>query len=318
MINLKNLSLAPLGAVFIALGTASAAQAAEFFGNSQPFGNGSIRSFVTVDDTTGNPLDIGISFLEGALSLPVGSGDQYNTSEYITTELSLPSQASTTAFNHFEVNYRPNGFPPGGPVTSPLFDIYFFQISPQERDLICPNPDTTGALPNCVGEERALARRTPEPGTLPEGVIPLLEDTPLMPGSPLRALPRYGTRFYDGDLAISVFNNPQSLTSFYGYGFYNGEPSFTNLIISEPFLETQPNNVTTPFKLPTSYLENGYYPTSYNVNYDATSQEYRVSLSGLTYRSVPEGSHTFGLLAVAAWGTVLSYKKCKKQKLAKH
>jgi hypothetical protein len=316
MNKLKNLSLAPLSAVFIALGTASAAPAVQFFGNSQPLGNGSIRSFITLDDTSGNPLDIGISFMEGALTIPPGSGDQYNTDEYITTELSLPSQASTTPFNHFEVNYRPNGFPPGGPVTQPLFDIYFFQISPQERDLICPNPDTSGPLPNCVGEERAVARKTPEPGTLPVGVIPLIEDTPTMPGSPLRALPRYGTRYYDGDLAFPVFNNPQSLTSFYGYGFYDGKPNFTNIIISEAFLEKQPNDVTTPLKLPTSYLESGYYPTEYNVRYDATSQEYRLSLSGLTFRSstsVPEPSSTWGLLVLGVWSAV-QYGSLKRKK----
>lgn len=316
MINLKNLSLAPLGAVFIALGTASAAPAAQFFGNSQPLGNGSIRSFITLDDNSGNPLDLGISFAEEALSLPIGSGDQYNSDEYIMTELSLPPQASTTPFNHFEVNYRPNGFPPGGPVTQPLFDIYFFQISPQERDLICPHPDTSGSIPNCVGEERAVARKTPEPGTLPVGVIPLIEDTPQRPGSPLRAVPRYGTRYYDGDLAVSVFNNPQSLTSFYGYGFYDGKPNFTNIIISEAFLEKQPNDVTTSLKQPTSYLESGYYPTEYNVKYDETSQEYRLSLSGLTFHSstsVPEPSPTWSLLVLGVLSAV-QYASLKRKK----
>ena len=314
MVNLKNLSLAPLGAVFIALLTTSAGQAAELFGNSQPFGNGSIRSFITLDDTSGKPLDVGISFPKADLSLPVGSGNQYNTNEYITTELSLPPQASTTPYTQIEVNYAPNGYPPGGPVTSPLFDIYFFQINPQERDLICPHPDTTSVLPDCVGEERALARKTPEPGTLPEGVIPLLD------GSPLKARPRYGTRYYDGDLAIAANQNPQSLTSFYGYGFYDGKPDFTNFVISESFLEKQPNDVTTPLKVPTSYLKNGYYPTEYNVRYDATSQEYRLSLSGLTFRSstsIPELSPTLGLLVLGLWGTFsLGKNKLKKQKLA--
>ncbi|MDZ8084401.1 MAG: hypothetical protein RMY16_02230 [Nostoc sp. DedQUE12b] len=302
MMNLQNLSLAPLGAVFIALGTANIASAAVFYGQSQSLGNGAIRSFVTLDDTSGKPLDIGISFLKAALDLPPGSGNPYNTNEYITTELSLPSQAASTPFNNFEVNYRPNGFPPGGPVTQPLFDLYFFQISPEERDLICPNPDTSSPIPNCVGEERAVARKTPVAGTLPVGVIPLIEDTPERPGSPLRAVPRYGTRYYDGDLAISVFNNPQSLTSFYGYGFSDGKPNFTNIILAEAFLEKEPNDSTTQFKLPTKYLKSGYYPTAYNVKYDPTLQEYRLSLTGLTYRSIPESSYTVGLLGLGALG----------------
>jgi hypothetical protein len=295
MATLKNLSVASLGAVLIALGTTDAVQASQIrYGDSQPLGDGSIRSFITLDDS-GNPLDIGLAFNQGALSLPTG-----DSARDIVTQISLPSEASATAFDHLELSYRPNNYGFFAPVFNvPRFSLAFFQISPEERALICPNPDTTGPLPpTCVGDEQAPVFEPPKPELFPTGLLP-------------DAFPEagHGLRYFDPDTSFP-------LTSLYDYAFYNGKVSFMDVLATKAFLESQPN-VTLPIKLPAAYSKNGYHPTSYSVTFDAASQEYRMAFTGLTYRSVPEISPTWGLLALGAWGAVSQIKnKLQKQKLA--
>jgi Domain of unknown function (DUF5602) len=297
MATLKSFSVTSLGAVLIVLGTAIASPAADFFGNSQPLGNGFVRSIVTLDNN-GNPLEIGVAFTPGALSLPTGDVPD------VVTQLSLPLEASATAFNHIELTYRPNAVPGNPPAFGvPRFGIDFFLLSSQERALICPNPDTTGSVPTCVGDELAQVLKTPDPGLVPEGLLPTGV-----------AEPKIGTRYFDPDIAFPIASGQQPFNSVYDYGFFDGKLSFMDVAVTKAFLETKPT-VTNPIKLPASYFESGYYPTAYKVTYDASSQEYRISYTGLTYRSVPEVSATWGLLAFGTWGAVSLVKnQLQKQK----
>lgn len=135
MANLKSLSVASLGAVFMALETTCAVQAQQiFYGNPQPVGDGFVRSYVTLDDVSGTPLDIGVDFSPEVLSSP----------DFVA-ELVLPPEASATAFKHLELTYDSRGLPGNPEVFNvPRYRVDFFLIDRQERDLICPNPDTTG------------------------------------------------------------------------------------------------------------------------------------------------------------------------------
>ena len=297
----KHLLVAPLGAVLIALVTVTSAQAAQiFYGKSEQLGNGYIRSFVELDDN-GNPSNIGATLTQGALALPIGQADPD-----IVVDLSLPSEASSTAFKNIELTYRPYYYPNTPDVfLVPRLGFDFFQVSPQERDLICAHPDTSGP-PQCVGNELTQALKTPDPGILPEGLVSTLE-----------AQPRVGTRYFDPDVTFPIVQGQQPFTTTYDYGFYDGNPTLRGIGVTKAFLETQPN-VTIPIKIPTTYSQGGYYPTSYSVTYDPASQDYRVAYSGLTYRrSIPELSPIFGLLALGAWGAVSQVRnKLKKQKLA--
>jgi len=299
MATLKNLLVAPLGAVLI-VETAGAVQAAQFFGNPQPLGEGSVRSFVTLDND-GNPSEVGATFTQGALSLPTGDSEPD-----IATVLSLPPEASATAFNHLELTYMPHAEPGNPPAFGvPRINIDASLLSLQERALICPNPDTTGPQPTCAADKQAKILKQPLPDAVPQGML-----------SSGNVQPGIGTRYLDPDAALPIITGQQPFNTLYDYGFYDGEPSVIALGASKAFLETQPN-VTNPIKIPTSYPKSGYYPTEYSVTFDATSQEYRLSLSGLTYRSVPEPSPTWGLLPLVTWGAVsLRKNKLKRQKLA--
>ncbi|MEQ9483540.1 hypothetical protein [Coleofasciculus sp. F4-SAH-05] len=303
MATIKKLSVVSLGTVFIALGTTDAVQAAQFFGESKPLGDGFARSFVTLDDVSGQPLDLGVTLTQGVLPLPTD-----DTQPDIKFELSLPPEASATAFKQVEITYRPRNY--SGVRT--IFDVPristdFSLLTPQERDLICPNAPIIDRLPTCEGEERAQVLKTPEPGTLPEGF-----EIGVVPEG------RHGIRYFDptAPLPVAEINGQPQLTSVYNYAIFDGNRlSFLDIVTSNAFLETEPN-FTSPIKLPTVLSKSGYYPTEYSVTYNATSQEYNVTLSGLTYRSattVPEPSFTLGVFAFSLFGVGSLLKRKQKQ-----
>jgi hypothetical protein len=299
MKTLTNLSLACLGAVLIASGTANEAGAAQFLGTQQPIGEGFARSFVTLNDQ-GNPQELGVILTEGALSLPIG-----DTEPDISTLLSLPAEASATAFNHIQLTYRPHGYSWLPPIFAvPRFTIDAFLISPQERALICPSADINDPQSTCPPEQLAQALQPPKPDIVPPGFLPtgIVE-------------PGFGTRYFDSDLLPPIIQGQQPFTTLYDYAFSGGQNSLIGFGATKAFLETQ-TNVSKSIQVPYSYSKSGYYPTEYRITFDEASQEYRMALTGLTYRSVPEPSTTFGLLALGALGTVSKVKnKRQKQKL---
>ena len=292
MTTLKSLPMVSVATVLIALGTSDAVQAAHFFGSPQPLGESFVRSFVTLDDNK-KPLEVGVILTQGALSLPTS-----DTAPDISTVLSLPSEASDIAINHFELTYHPHG-EPGLPdvLGVPRFTIDSFLISPQERALICPNRDTTGSVPICTPDELAQVLTPPQPGVVPLGLQPTGVVTPGI-----------GARYFDPDVLFPILTQQQPFTTLYDYAFFDGQASLLGFGATKAFLETQ-SNITKPIKVPSSYTKSGYYPTEYSVTFDPTSQEYKMVLGGLTYRSVPEIPPKLGLVMLGLLGVVLEWKK---------
>ena len=303
MTAIEKLSMAALGAAFIVFESVSVVQAAQiFYGDPEPLGKGSVRSFVALDDN-GNPSDIGATFSKETLSLPTG-----DTEPDIVTELSLPPEASSTAFNHMELLYRPNNYSGLVPkaIGVPRFSLNFFLISPSERALICPHPDKIGTLPVCNTSEEAPALKTPKPGTVPLGLVQ----------TPGGAEPGYGSRYRDADSSTPVVSGQQTFTSTYYYAFFDGKLTDIDFTGTIAFLSTQPN-ITVPIKVPTLYSKSGYYPTEYSISYDAASQEYSMAFGGLTYRdaaeSVPEPNSTWGLLVIGACVKAFQVKRQRQK-----
>lgn len=285
---LINVSVASLGGVLIALGGVSKASASQFFGNPQPLGEGFVHSFVTLDDQ-GNPQEIGAILTKEALLLPTSE-----TTPDIYLNLALPPQASSTAYNHLELSYRTHGIP-GVPAALgvPRIAIDYFLLNPQQRALICPNPDTSGAVPICTGDELAQAVKPAKPEFIPQGMQPTGF---VQPG--------YGERYFDPDAAIPIFTGQQPFTTLYDYAFFDGQISLTSFGATKAFLETQVNTIK-PIKIPISYSKKGYYATEYSVTFDSARQEYKMALGGLESRSatsIPEPSSTLGLLVLSTFG----------------
>jgi hypothetical protein len=299
MKTLTNLSLASLGVALIAFADAGAAGASEFFSSSQALGEGFVRSYVTLDEQ-GNPSEIGVTLTPGAISLPTG-----NSVPDLPVFLPLPTEASVEGLNHIELTYRPGGYP-WLPQTFavPRFTVDTFLISPQERSLICPNANIDAPQSTCPPDQLATTLKPPEPKFLPENFLPtgIVE-------------PRFGARYFDSELLPPLIEGQTPFTTLYDYAFFDGQISLIGFGSTIDVLETQPN-INNPIKLPNSYPRSGYYPTGYSVKFDPTTQEYRMALTGLTYRSVPELSPTFGLLVLGVLGVVdLVKNKLQKRKL---
>lgn len=212
---MKKFLLAIIGAIFIFLSLVSAAEAVQIDGETKSLGDGILRSWVNLD-SKGNPSDIGIAFTPGILSLPTGSN-----APFVKTEVGLPLEASTMAFNHIDVDYLPHVVPPLPAVLNvPTFRFHFFLLSPNERNEICPNPDTNGNfLPKCTGDELKQVIKVPERSYIPQGFNqPPRKD-------PFFAEPRFGMRFLDPKLILPIVFGKERYKTVYYYGFYDGKMS---------------------------------------------------------------------------------------------
>lgn len=78
-----------------------------FFGPSQTLGNGSVRTYTTLDDG-GRPTEVGLRLTATALDgLP-----ETSTGLPPTLMLDFPDQASETAFDHVMLNWNAQGHEP--------------------------------------------------------------------------------------------------------------------------------------------------------------------------------------------------------------
>lgn len=213
-------------------------------------GNGSAYAWL-LEDGQGNPLAVGISITDAALTgLPAGD------MEYV---LPLPRQAQSTAFRHVVLNWNPHGHIPPGIYDTPHFDYHFYIITPEQRALI------TG-----TGDDQARALRMPAPAAIPTGYI----------GPDGTVEPRMGWHWIDP--ASPEFHG-QPFTETFIYGFYDGQMAFIEPMVTTAFLASRPF-VSRAIALPAVYPTSGYYPTGYAISYDAQRNESVVSLWGLTRR----------------------------------
>lgn len=232
------------------------AGAQTILGDVVPFGDGTARSWVRVDDA-GKPSAVGITLTEAALSgLPadVTPGLIWMV-EYV---LALPTDVALP-FDHIGVNWNPKGHMPSEIYTVPHFDFHFYTISPAERSRITAR-----------GDDLDRIRKAPPEGQVPDGYI-------FAPGA---EEPGMGGHWVD--TGSHEFHG-HDFTSTFIYGSYDGEVIFYEPMITKAFLETQPD-VVLPLAVPRAYAEAGYYPTSYAIRYDTGRREYTVALEGMTWR----------------------------------
>lgn len=221
------------------------------YGEPQPLGNGTVRSFISLDANK-NPLSIGVTFTKEALSgLPTTSG------EYA---LSLPPAASSSAFRYVLITWNPQGHQPTGTYDVPHFDFHFYSLSPTERQRI-----------TAVGDDRVKVLKNPAPAFIPTSYTP----------EPTRPAPGEGRHWID---TRSPEFRGQPFTKTFIYGTYDGAIVFAEPMLTKVFLESYPNT-SEAISLPKAYSQSAYYPTHYSVNYNQNQKVYSVSLDRLTFRS---------------------------------
>lgn len=225
-------------------------------GPYRQLGGSHAYAFITLD-SIGKPIAIGVRMSETALE---GLQEElpHNGTAWETL-IPLPKEATTTGYDHIGIDWNPRGHIPDGIYNKPHFDFHFYMISQAEREKI-----------TAKGKDLERVHKAPAPEYMPEGYI-------LPKGT---EVPRMGAHAIDPS---SPEFNQLPFTKTFIYGFYDGQMVFLEPMMTKAFLETKPNT-TDRIKLPNTYAENGYYPTTYSVRYNATLREFEISLNNLVYR----------------------------------
>jgi hypothetical protein len=221
-----------------------------FYGTAVSLGDDSARSFVILE-ADGQPLLIGIQFGEDALNnLPVHTMAGMRDHMY---SLSLPVQAKASGIDHLEINWNPMGHDPF-PYLQPHFDFHFYYVGQQERNIVVAGADTV---------------RVPEQ-YVPKDYI-----------STITAEKNMGVHWID---TTSQELRGSNFTQTLIYGFYKGKMTFIEPMVTRAFLQSQPN-FSASIKQPAAFqVEKYYYPTNYQIKYDAAKRKYQITLTGLKRR----------------------------------
>ena len=154
---------------------------------------------------------------------------------------------------------------------SQVFDFHFYWISLQERNSILPSDPAFATK----------ARSVPTGDYVPPFYV--------VPGDPADvAVPQMGVHWSDvrSPELQGILGHPdqyQPFTKTFIYGSWNGRFTFYEPMVTVEYLKSNPD-FSRAIPVPAQYPEAGYFPTSYKVTYDAQAKEYRVALTGLTWR----------------------------------
>jgi len=221
-------------------------------GSPVQIGNGRVHTFITFD-ANNNPSSIGIRLSADALSGLPDHGDPEMGGMLPGYMLPLPEQAAASGFDHCEIDWNPQGHEPLFAYGVPHFDFHFYMITPQEQAAVIPGPDTIPVDPQYVPKDYV---------------------------SGMMAVPDMGTHW--SDTTAPEFNG-QPFTATFIYGFYHGNMTFLEPMITKTFLETK-TDFTLQVKQPQAFQKQGYYPKQMHEYFDNQSGEYVVALEGLSYQ----------------------------------
>ncbi|HLK55192.1 MAG TPA: hypothetical protein VKU00_01425 [Chthonomonadaceae bacterium] len=242
------LTLALAGCAGSGEGVAAGSQT--YFSPTKAIGNGTGRSFVTMD-VNNIPTAIGIEINEGARAgLPISPPPTFAT-EYV---FASPQQIAATPFTQVSIFYT-QGHPPDNIYGVPHYHPIFSLVTPAERAQIV------------FGGSAGAA---PDPTAVPAGYI-----------SENFVLPGIGN-IYANPNNITIKSLPFNTTD-YDFGYFNGKMSSMNMTVAQQWLDLH-GKVTYPIDQPQAYRTSGYYPTTYTVEYDSDTQVYRFSLGNFVHR----------------------------------
>lgn len=234
--------------------TTTPSKAKTVIGQEVTMGGGKVRSWISLDNA-GNPSAIGMTFGETALTGLDTIGQEFT--------MTLPAEKSMTPFDHLTIDWNPNGHEPDQIYTLPHFDLHFYTITQAERAAILGGKDS-------VIVDKDL---------YPSGFI---TGTGSDTG---RAVPNMGVHYVDanaGEFHGSIFEKT------FIYGFTSGKLAFLEPMITKAYLEgrkTAGGTITTEIKQPKKYAKTGvYYPTFYDIVYNAATKEYTISLTQMVKR----------------------------------
>ncbi len=217
-----------------------------FYGPTKPVGNGVARAWVK-EDSEGNPVEVGVNISAKALdNLP---------NHHAAYVLPFHKNKGKNFYDHVLLDWGPEGHEPPGIYDIPHFDVHFYITSVEERMAIEFQPDDID----------------------PDGMY-IPQDYFRLPG----VVPQMGSHWadmYSPELPPTL----DPFTHTFIIGSYNGVFTFWEPMVTREFLLTKPN-VEKSIKQPLAWQQDGWYPTSYKINWSDRPGEYSISLSGLRWQ----------------------------------
>lgn len=225
----------------------------DFYGPTQPMGNGVIRSVVTIGHD-GVPQAVGVEFSEKALEkLP---DEEHNI------HLALSNKAEGLIVDHIDVGWNPHGHEPENVYTLPHFDVHFYWISVAEVD----------AIPFSMGMTD----------------LPPVEYRPVDYSPDVVTIPQMGRHWLYDYAPELPWNGGATFTQTFIYGSYDSEFTFYEPMITKAFLESKNFADSYEIKQPTKFKRSGYYADSYEISFDEVKKQYRVMLTDLHWENGDE------------------------------
>lgn len=277
--------------VMFTVSAAAAPQGDRLFGDPETLGDGTVRTYVDIDEGN-SPVAIGVNFTSGMLeNLPTepnnksrcfdldGDGVIADQGECEGDEeriLYLPKQIADDAripIKYIAVNWIAHGHPSPAPPpwAVPHFDFHFYMSDLETVSSIRTGP--CGLLINC--EDFELASK-PVPSIY-------VHSDQIDVGA---AVPAMGNHLINSQ-SPELVDPSQKFTHTWIIGAYDGHVTFFEPMITYEFLNSRPN-VCVPINQPQAWEVAGYYPTEYCIRYREAEDAYTVSLERLVFReSVP-------------------------------
>lgn len=243
-----------------ACGSGQSNKSGTFYGAPQNIGNGTVRTYTTLDDA-GNPTQVGVQMSAAALDgLP-----QEDAVPPRMLILDFPKQASATPFDHVMLNWNSHGHAPVELFGKPHFDVHFYMVKAGAVEQIDPSKPGFATR----------AAHLPERQYVPQNYV-----TP--PGSPAEnTVPAMGLHWLDATEGFvpGKYDFKQTLIN----GSWDGTYTFIEPMLTREWMLTKPT-INEEIKQPQAYQQSGYYPTTYSVRYDDQAKVYAISLGGMTMR----------------------------------
>ena len=217
------------------------------FGTATAIGNGKTSSFIKLDRSN-IPLAMGFMFSDKCLTgLPPGKFDTA-----AAFQLPMPTE-NPTGFNHFEMDWNPQGHDPKPIYGVPHFDFHLYLFDDQMMDTVMGGPDKTPVHAQYIAPDYI---------------------------STVISIPHMGTHWVDSK-SPELHGTP--FTATYVYGFYKGDMKFVEPMITLSFLQSK-KSFHLNIKQPKAFQHHAWYPKQMRLDYNPTSHNYFLTLYDLVKR----------------------------------
>lgn len=223
-------------------------------GKAVRIGHGTAHTVVRTD-ASGQPTSIGVVFTASALKgLPKAAKGGMPVFPH---RLQMPTKGPKTVVDHVVIDWESAGHPPPQVYDVPHFDFHFYLVNRAALKKVHFKSEAESGDP----------AQQPPAELMPAGYI-------VPPGT---AVPQMGVHAINP--AAPEFQK-QPFTATFIYGYYNGQQTFIEPMVSMAYLASKPS-FSAPVPRPEKYTKPGAYPSSYSVTYDAAHKRYEVRLDEL-------------------------------------